>query len=219
MWFDDARQIEKIVAGNGTSVLVMPEDVPVELPRAVVLESEGRATITIEQVRNMTSGLGLKQTEDRFVIIRPAEKLGPEAANALLKNLEEPGEKVHYVLVTEAPSRLLPTILSRAAVYFWRGGEGFSLEIRADEKQKLQAKQLIAAKPAEIIEIAEKIAKKKTARAEALEILGLAVEMLYKSYFITGKDVFVKKIPKFLRAYENIAQNGHVKLQIIANLV
>lgn len=38
----------------------------------------------------------------------------PEAANALLKTLEEPKRGVHFVLLSERPERLLPTIRSRA---------------------------------------------------------------------------------------------------------
>ena len=55
-------------------------------------------------------------------------------------------------------------------------------------------------------------------RAYALLVLATAIEMLYKSYFITGKDVFVKKLPQFLTAYENIDKNGHIKLHLVADL-
>ena len=55
-------------------------------------------------------------------------------------------------------------------------------------------------------------------RAYALEVLGVAIEMLYKTYFLTSKDVFIKKLPQFLAAYEGISRNGHVKLQIVSNL-
>jgi DNA polymerase-3 subunit delta' len=37
----------------------------------------------------------------------------PEAANALLKTLEEPRQRVHFLLLSERPDRLLPTIRSR----------------------------------------------------------------------------------------------------------
>lgn len=219
MFFDNLRQIPEIAAKNGTSIFVVPNGARVEVPQATLLQPEEKSVITIEQVREATAGLGLKQTGERFVVIRPAEKLGLEAANALLKNLEEPGERVHYVLVTGALAEILPTIRSRAAVYVWRDPLGFNLEVMADGEQRLMAKKLIAARPADVIEIAEKIAKKKTARAEALEVLGLTIEMLYKSYFITGKEAFVQKLPRYLQAHENIAQNGNVKLQLVANVV
>lgn len=218
MWFNSASEISEIAAKNGTSIFVLSPDTQIDIPGAIILEPEDRTIITIEQVRQATAGLGLKQTTDRFLIIRPADKLGLEAANALLKNLEEPGQNIHYILITDTPSKLLPTILSRAAIYFLKGAANFNLEIKASETQKTQAKKLLSARPQDLIEIAEALAKKKSPRTAALDILGLAIEMLYKSYFITKKDVFLRKLPNYLAAYENISKNGHLKLQIVANL-
>jgi hypothetical protein len=50
-------------------------------------------------------------------------------------------------------------------------------------------------------------------------VLGVTIEMLYKSYFKTKNQVFVKKIPKFLEAYSNIEKNGHLKLHLVADLI
>ena len=220
MWFDNLDQIKEIATKNGTSVFVVPSAVPVEIKNAIVLQPEEKSVITIEQVRKTVASLGLKQSTEQFVLVRPADALSEAAANAFLKNLEEPGSRVHYVLVTDAPSRLLSTILSRAMIYFWRDGQRFSTEITADEDKKTLAKKLLTAGPRDLVGVAEEITKKKKGSREyALEIVGLAIEMLYKSYFITGKEVFVKKLPKFLAAYENISKNGHVKLQIVANMI
>ncbi|MFC3530572.1 DNA polymerase III subunit delta' [Vogesella facilis] len=49
----------------------------------------------------------------RVVVVEPAESLNPAAANALLKVLEEPPAEVVFLLVADAPQRLLPTIKSR----------------------------------------------------------------------------------------------------------
>jgi len=49
----------------------------------------------------------------RVVVVEPAESLNPAAANALLKVLEEPPPEVVFLLVSDAPQRLLPTIKSR----------------------------------------------------------------------------------------------------------
>ncbi len=220
MFFDDLKQITEIARRSGTSVFVVPETKKVEIPQAIILRPEEKTVITIEQVREVIRKLELKQMSETYVLVRPAEKMGLDAANAFLKNLEEPGEKVHYVLVTEQPSLILPTILSRAAIYFWRDKEGFNLEIRADEKIKALSKKMITAKGAELVEVAEEIKKKKEGvRDYALNILSVAIEMLYKSYFITGKEMFLVKIPNFLAAYEGVAKNGNVKLQIVANLM
>ena len=219
MFFESVDEIEQIARKTGTAIFVVPKDVSVEIRNALVLEPENKSVITIEQVRDVISRISTRQVADLFVVVRPADMLGDAAANAFLKNLEEPGDKVHFVLITDSPSKILPTILSRAAIYFLRGGDIITSEIKASEKNKALAKRLLVAKSAELVDIAEEIAKKKDGvRVYALEILGLAIEILYKSYFLTKKEVFVKKLPKFLAAYEGVARNGHIKLQIVSNL-
>ncbi|HMJ14287.1 MAG TPA: DNA polymerase III subunit [Polyangiaceae bacterium] len=72
--------------------------------------------ISVEQVRRIVLGrAGFPPHEGRALvfIIRAAEELTPQAANALLKTLEEPAARVHFVLLTSRPNRLLDTIRSR----------------------------------------------------------------------------------------------------------
>src|SRR5690606_18789661 len=49
----------------------------------------------------------------RTVIVDPADDLNTAAANALLKNLEDPPARTVFVLIAHRPGRLLPTIRSR----------------------------------------------------------------------------------------------------------
>ena len=49
----------------------------------------------------------------RIVVLYPAEALSVISANALLKALEEPPNNTLFLLTSDAPDRLLPTILSR----------------------------------------------------------------------------------------------------------
>lgn len=220
MFFKDLAEIPKISKNVGCAIFVLPRDAEVEIPGGYILRPESKATITIDQVREMIADLSVKQTSDRFVIIRPADKLGEEAENAILKSLEEPKENVHFVLITDRLSKLLPTILSRAAIYIWRGGIRSINEIVADDKIKMLSKRILAAKPDELVDLAEEIASKKEGVREwALEILGVAIEMAYKSYFLMGKKAFLAKIPKLIDAYENINRNGHVKLHLVADLI
>lgn len=219
MFFDSLDDIERIARCNGVSVFVVPKDMDYSLKQAIVLQPEEKSVITIDQVRKIMALLSVKQTEDRFILIRPADKMNDESANAILKNLEEPGEKIHYVLMTDAISELLPTVLSRSAVYFLRNNNAVESGIRVDEKIKAIAKRMIVAKPADLPALADEIAKKKDGvREYSLQVLGAAIEMLYKTYLINGKMIFLKKIPKFLDAYDNISKNGHIKLHLVADL-
>jgi DNA polymerase III subunit delta' len=72
-------------------------------------------SITIEQVRQLTAQFSLapSQGNRRVVIIDAIEDLERNAANALLKSLEEPPASTVFLLVSHAPDRLLPTIRSR----------------------------------------------------------------------------------------------------------
>lgn len=220
MFFENLGDIPKIVEKNGCNIIVVPDDTEVNLRNAFVLQPEEKTTITIEQVRNILSLLTTKQRETWFIIVWPADKLGEEAENAILKNLEEPQENVHWVLATEKPSQLLPTILSRAAVNIWRGSLTPMNEIRADDKLKALAKELLSAKPTDLTALAEKLTKKKDGvRNYVLNILEVAIEMGYKTYFATGKAIFLQKTEKLLKAHEAISQNGHIKLHLVADLL
>lgn len=220
MFFEQVDEIGKIAEKIGCAVFVVPKDTSVELAHALILSPDEKSIITIDQTREVLTRLNVKQTAEQFVLIRPADALSEEAANAILKNLEEPGDKVHFVLVTESPSRLLPTILSRSAIYFLKTIPQIKTGVAADEKVKDMAKRLMIAREGELVAIAEEIGKKKDGvRGYALEVLAAAIEMSYKTYFLTGKIVFVSKLPKFLQAYKNIEQNGNVKLHLVADLI
>jgi DNA polymerase-3 subunit delta' len=73
--------------------------------------------ISVEQVRRIVlSRVGFPPHEGRALvfIMREADEITVQAANALLKTLEEPHERTHFVLLTSRPSRLLDTIRSRS---------------------------------------------------------------------------------------------------------
>ncbi len=77
-------------------------------------EEEGKV-IGISVIRQLTARLQLKpQFEShRVVIITPADSLTNASANAFLKYLEEPTERTCLVLITDKPSKLPATIISR----------------------------------------------------------------------------------------------------------
>ncbi len=74
-----------------------------------------RREIGVKEVRAAGSFIRISPTRNRVrvVLLRPAESLNAVAANALLKDLEEPPAAARFILVSNAPGRLLPTIRSR----------------------------------------------------------------------------------------------------------
>ena len=95
-----------------------PKDDKEERKRAEGKPFELARSIRISQVRAMQSRLSTRPTmgEKRAIIIDPADDLERNAANALLKSLEEPPVGTYFLLVAHSPARLLPTIRSRCRV-------------------------------------------------------------------------------------------------------
>ena len=76
---------------------------------------EGSRTIKIAQVREILRIVPFPPIEapSRFVVIEPADRLTEEAANALLKSLEEPSSHTRFLVISDRPDALLSTIRSR----------------------------------------------------------------------------------------------------------
>ncbi len=100
-WIDEYRHPSVIIL-SPTSTLVSKKD--------------KRKDIPIEDIRELKRIFSLAPEGDawRIAIIDDAEKLSRDAADAMLKILEEPGEQTLMILVSSAPDFLPSTIVSRA---------------------------------------------------------------------------------------------------------
>ncbi len=107
--------LESVACGRCRSCELLSADTHPDL--AEITPEEGATQIKIDQVRRVSDFISktAQQGGYKVVVISPAEKMNLNAANALLKNLEEPAGKSLLILVTENMSRLLPTIRSRCA--------------------------------------------------------------------------------------------------------
>ena len=105
----ECGQCRRIADGLHADVRVLGLDTP---PSG---DGRSRVAIGINQVREVQREATLKPYEGRcrvFIFDR-AEHLSEEAANSLLKILEEPPEQVIMVLLASDAGGLLPTIVSR----------------------------------------------------------------------------------------------------------
>jgi len=86
-------------------------------PDVAILSPEG-AFIKMEQIRELKSRFLYSAPEGftRVVILEEAEKMRSEAANSLLKFLEEPSSPMLAILITENAHAILPTIRSRCQI-------------------------------------------------------------------------------------------------------
>ena len=229
MFFEDLKQIPDIAKKCDCAIFVVPNDTEINIKTPFILTpEEDKKVISIEQVRSLLLELNTKETTERYIIIRPADALNDQSGNALLKNLEEPKEHYHFILVSSNPSDILPTILSRSSIYIYKTQNTINadLSLKGSVKEKemtdliATAKLLIGGKPKDILETAEKVGKMKDkSRTYVLNLLETTIEILYKTYFKTENQVFLKKLPKFIEAYAAINNNGHIKTHLIADLI
>jgi len=84
-------------------------------PDLILVAPEGRTSITVDQARTVVASAVRSPLEaDRKVfLLEEASLLNDEAANALLKTIEEPIASTRFVLVAESEDDLPPTIASR----------------------------------------------------------------------------------------------------------
>ena len=84
----------------------------------IVQTEEASGIIKVDQVRELQRGLHLAPYQARYkvALLLNFEKANLNAANALLKILEEPPDQVILLLTAASPERLLPTIVSRCEV-------------------------------------------------------------------------------------------------------
>ena len=136
--------------------------------------------ITVDEVRSLKSFFGYASADDRYrvAIVDSADELNENAANALLKLLEEPPQRTVFFLVSHAPSTLLPTIRSRCAVLRCRPLERIdfaraleSLDI-VQENQHRELAALAEGSVGEAVRIAE---------GDGLEIYSNLVALVRKS--------------------------------------
>jgi len=94
-------------------VLVQRGLYPPSLLGSTSTEASG---IGVDQIRKIVlARAGYRPHEGRALvfIVRDADELTVQAANALLKTLEEPHSDTYFVLLTSRPNRLLDTVRSR----------------------------------------------------------------------------------------------------------
>lgn len=226
MYFDSISQIPDIAVHGGFSIFVGRFNygiVPFPVKNTIFLRPEKEAghtteAITVEAVRNFLSFTNVKAETAKFFVVLGAEMLNLNAQNAILKNLEEPKENYHFVFLTEKPEMLLPTIRSRGAEFVLRETNALEKTPEVSEKIMTLAKKLLVIAERDLPAFSKEIADKKD-RDLAVKVVATTVELAYKSYFRTGNVVFLKKIPKLLLLYENLVNNGHIRLHFVADMV
>jgi DNA polymerase-3 subunit delta' len=104
----ESRLFGRVAAGGHAGLLTVTRSID---PKTKKLRGE----IVVDDVRGIGRFLHMTAAEGgtRVVVIDPGDDMNRNAANALLKSLEEPPAKTVILVVSHTPGRLLPTIRSR----------------------------------------------------------------------------------------------------------
>jgi DNA polymerase III delta prime subunit len=204
------------------SFTVLPEkDEKVNLEKGV---------ISVDSIRRLYVQTRSIQTGKQIIIIDYAERMGHQAQNAFLKLLEEPGEGTYFILVTHTPSRLLPTITSRAQLLELRPitpkqTEAFLDGLGITDAKKrtqllfmaegLPARDLLQATVYKKLLVAQKY---KDNREGALVLLTDACNILRRSISQKPHESLIAQIDILLFTSGQIQANGNIRL-CLARLV
>jgi DNA polymerase III subunit delta' len=94
---------------------ILPEILRPEAATTAAGERKPSQQISVDDIRGLHDFVNLTahQTGGKTIVLYPAETLNVNAANALLKSLEEPPANTRFMLVAHRPSYLPATIISR----------------------------------------------------------------------------------------------------------
>lgn len=181
-------QCQKVATGNHPDVKIVSPD---------------GASLKIEQIRNLQEKVYYQAYEGQYkvIIIRQAHLFTEEAANSLLKILEEPPEKTVFLLLAEDLGKLPITIQSRCqpvpfafSAYPDRTEE---TEEVLRKRERLKLEELLAGLRQggykEIfawVEMIDKINKKEANKKDLIELILEQLSLIYRDtlvWFSTGR--------------------------------
>lgn len=163
--------------------------------------------VKIEDTRALNSFLRLKIASPTAVVINSIDQVTDEAANAFLKNLEEPQEDLYYFLSAESVHKVLPTIVSRCQI------------IKTVESQKqetnTQALKFLELSVGEKLSLVDQIKGRDEAKLfvrELIAFLHLSLHEVKVNLALTADNLELSQ-----KTLDNLEANGNVTLQL-ANL-
>ncbi len=162
--------------------------------------------LKIADVRQLSNLTKLALSEKTAIVIKDIDQATEEAQNAFLKNLEEPQEKLFYILTAKSKESPLPTIASRCQVINLKGKQKNNKEAE-DFTQKFLK-----------LSIGKKfmISSKINLRDEAIDFI---TNLIYGGHGLLINNLLQPNdlLPFFESANKTLANlqaNGNVQLQL-----
>ncbi len=109
----------------------------------VFTRSADKKTFSVDEMRAIIAENTGRHLSRQYFVIPEADSMSEAAANAALKLLEEPHDNVSFIWLVSDPGRLLPTVRSRASLFYVRLPEATpSPELVADAHNLLSGERL-----------------------------------------------------------------------------
>lgn len=175
-------------------------------PDLAVISSSGKA-IKIDEIRQISSfaRFGPAECKWKVVIVQGADLMTEEASNSFLKTLEEPHDRILFILTTTRYSRILKTIASRCQQIMFAGEETDSYENTEEYADKILNIGKIDIP--QLLSLAEELAQQPDPLAALNSILGSYRKKLDAS---SGKKFLAIKM--ILEAARSIERRGNKRL-------
>lgn len=154
----------------------------------------------IEDVRELKKMVKFSFSERTAIVINDIDKITIEAANAFLKNLEEPTKNIIYILTANNLSNVLPTIISRCEVVKTTSNE---LRVTSEE-----TKQFLKLSINQKLDHVGKIKDRNEAIVFIEELL------FYVSSDLTRNSTLANLCENCLQTISALRANGNVSLQL-----
>jgi len=214
MYLDNPKIIPHLAQNAHFSIFITDTNLDqsyITFKNAIPIPPSEKNTHDIETVRQLETLTRTKQTAHQTFIIQEADQLTLPAQNAFLKLLEEPNDNISFVFLSSSPQSFLPTVLSRAKVFYLRSPD----PTPPNPTVLAQARTLVSGRKADILPLATTLSKD---RPRALKITQTAISELYRSQLTKPTPTFLAKLEKLLALEKALKNNGHIKLHI-ANMI
>jgi len=186
-------------------------------PDLFIISPQENKEIKISQIRDLQINLSLKSYSAPFkaAIIDKAHLLNQEASAAFLKMLEEPKGKTVFILLSEYPEMLLPTILSRVERLRFLAP---ALRQKSDEEKKLVDEILKIGKQDLLVRF--QYAKKLTeAPGDLKEVLDTWLAYFREKLLADIGDVKLRKILKTIQSITFLISTTNVNPRLALEML
>lgn len=168
-------------------------------------------SIKIDSIRELTYKLALKSYNSgyKIAVIDNAHNMTTEAANGLLKVLEEPKPNTIMILITDNVHKLLPTIASRAQKIHFAPPKSVP-EISDDEDRRQALSRFFGPSLGDKLVLAAELAEQET--MDIKKFLEYSLKKLQENLREAPTPSIVSRIKAVIRAQRLIDQNVNTKL-------